>query len=126
MLTLTRFTKMVLLTLFVAGFFVSACHAETMATYSGKYALDLEQKQMLLDSIKEDAEKTGAEVKDNVDMIKAADDAKTSTLRMENINLVELMPSVEKINVAFTATNHMLSPESGLRIWKKSEARSRR
>ena len=125
MLTLARFTKMALFASCVAGLFVSACHAETMATYSGKYALDLEQKQMLLESIKEDAERAEAGFKENEEKMRALDDQKASRLSIENINLSGLMPPADRMHVALRAPRGMLSPESGLRILKKSEERSR-
>ena len=58
MLTLRRLTRTLIVLTLVMDFIVFGTFAETMTSYSGQYALDLEQKQILLESIREDAYNT--------------------------------------------------------------------
>jgi predicted HTH transcriptional regulator len=50
-------------------FIVFGTLAETIASYSGQYAADLEQKQMLLELIREDAYKTESALQENMGKI---------------------------------------------------------
>jgi hypothetical protein len=92
-------------------FFVFGTLAETITSYSCQYAADLEQKQMLLESIKEDTSVTDNGLRENGDAGKAVENQKTSGLRVENIDLARVMPPTEKINVALVSMNGTLSPK---------------
>jgi len=72
--------KMGLVFTFVMGFFVLACHAETLTMPSERYAADLEQKQLLLESIREDSLQTDNNGKDVDEKVKEIRKSKTATL----------------------------------------------
>ncbi|MCM8760975.1 MAG: hypothetical protein NC938_00700 [Candidatus Omnitrophica bacterium] len=110
--------------IFLTGvsFLMSTCAAETITSYSGQYTSDLEQKQILLNSIKEDAQKTEAELKENADKIMAVKEKRADYLEFENVEVVELMPPAEKINLAFAPITSSLSPEPGPKRIKESKS----
>ena len=113
MLTLKRSTRNFMAFVCVINLFVYACGAETLASYSGQYTADLEQKQALLESIKEDAYKTENEMKESINKGDAAEKKKMSCLEFESIGLAKLVPPAGKINAAFINMSGTLSPRSG-------------
>lgn len=113
MLTLTRFTRMAIVLALVMDFFVFGTLAETITSYSCQYTADLEQKQMLLESIREDASGAESVLREDIDKTDAPGKEKTSRLKVENIDLARIMPPTEKIRVAFIGMSGTLSPKSG-------------
>ena len=101
---------------------VCACQAGTMATYCGEYAADLERKQVLLDSIKEDAGKTCEEMEEKVEQIKAVEKPQTSSAPTGRIGLAEIIPPAQRIDIAFTYMNHTLSPGSGVTALEEGDS----
>jgi hypothetical protein len=98
MKTLARLTGMAIVLVGTIGILVCAASAEALTAYSGPYTADLEQKQMLLGSISEDALKTEAEVKDIVDKGKAIQNEKVSHLSLDRIDLAAIKLVSEKKN----------------------------
>ncbi|MCX5677697.1 MAG: hypothetical protein NTY76_01115 [Candidatus Omnitrophica bacterium] len=113
MSTLTRFARMAIVLTLVMDFFVFGTLAETATSYSCQYTADLEQKQMLLESIREDTRDTENGLQENINKVNTVEKEKTSCLKVENIDLARIMPPTEKINVALVGMNGTLSPESG-------------
>lgn len=113
MLTLTRFARMAMVLTLVMDFFVFGTLAETATSYSCQYTADLEQKQMLLESIREDACETEGRFQENINKTNAVEDRKTSCLKIENIDLARIVPTTERVRVAFVGMSGTLSPESG-------------
>lgn len=113
MLTLTRFARMALVLTLVMDFFVFGTLAETATSYSCQYAADLEQKQILLELIREDASETESRFHKDINKADAIEKGNTSCLKVENIDLARIMPPPEKIKIAFAGMNGTLSPESG-------------
>lgn len=114
MLILMRFTGMALVLTCTIGLLVCACSAEVLTAYSGPYTAALEQKQTLLESISEDAARTEAQVKDVVEKGKALQDEKISHLSIDRINLAEIMPASERINIALPYMSNTLAPGSAV------------
>ncbi len=112
MMTLSRVTRNSIPLLCVMGLFVYTCGAETMATYSGQYTTDLEQKHVLLQSISEDIVKTESQAKEAIENVKDMKNTKMRRLNSDNIDLAEIMPHTEKINIAFIGMSGTLSPKS--------------
>jgi hypothetical protein len=104
-------------------FACAVCLASTIASYSGGYTVDLEQKQSLLDSIKEDAHKTAADMKENSEKPKPAVEGRTGRLRLDGASFAGIMPSADKIDIAFSGMGYTLSPESGIKPLKESSSR---
>lgn len=113
MLTLTRLARMAMVLALVMNFFVFGTLAETVTSYSCQYTADLEQKQMLLESIREDAYDTESGLQENIDKVKAVEKENRSCLKVENIDLARIVPSAEKIKVAFVGMSGTLSPQGG-------------
>ena len=109
---LRRLTKTIIVLTLAMDFFIFGTLAETMTSYSGQYAADLEQKQILLESIREDAYKTDNKLQENIGNIDAPYKEKAGRLRTGNIDLARIMPQAEKINIAFVCMNGTLSPQS--------------
>lgn len=113
MLNLKRFTRTVTMLAWVLGLFVFGALAETIISYSGQYAADLEQKQMLLESIKEDAYRAESGMQESVDKVNAMiKPEKMSALGVDKIDLAQIMPPTEKMTVAFVYMNNTLCPPS--------------
>ena len=110
MLTLSRITRIIVMLIWAIGISVSGARADNMAAYSCQYATDLEQKQNLLESIREDAYRTERELQENIEKLVAAEERRTGYLTVDNIDLAQIVPSAEKITLAFIRTNSMLSP----------------
>lgn len=108
---LRRMAKTFIVLTLAMDFFVFGTLAETIASYSGQYAADLEQKQMLLESIKEDACKTESELQKNMGGINALDMEKTVRLRTGDIDIARIVPQTGKIDMAFARMNGTLSPQ---------------
>ncbi|MFH1189341.1 MAG: hypothetical protein V1682_01470 [Candidatus Omnitrophota bacterium] len=111
MTTLARMTRTVIVLTLAMDFFIFGTLAETIATYSGRYAADLEQKQALLESIKEDVCKAENDLQKNIGRIDALDGKDTGRLRAEDIDISQIMPHTEKVNVALVCMSGMLSPQ---------------
>ena len=116
MLAMTRFTGMVLVLICTMSLFVSASGAEGLISYSGLYAIDLEQKQMLLGSISEDALRIEGEVKDIINKTKSIRDEMISHLSIDKINLAEIVPVPQRLSVALPQMSNTLAPESTTRV----------
>lgn len=112
MFKIKRRTKDFLSGLCLMSLFVYTCGAETMATYSGQYTADLEQKQVLLQSISEDLIKSDSRTEAAVDELKASENKKMSKLHSDMITLAEIVPPTGKINMAFISMSGTLSPKS--------------
>ncbi len=112
MSTLRRLTKTIIVLALAMDFFIFGTLAETMTSYSGQYAVDLEQKQILLESIREDACKTENKLQKNIGKIDAPNGEETGRLRTGDIDLAEIVPQPEKMNMAFVCMNGTLSPHS--------------
>ena len=125
MITLARITKMGLVFTLSMGLFVFACHAETLAVYSEQYMADLEQKQMLLESVREDSYQTESDIKDIGDKVKAIQKNKVSHLGAESVTLGQIMPPTEKIVLAFPYMSGTLSPRAGARSSEQNSNKSR-
>jgi len=69
MLILRRLTRTIVALTLVMDFFIFGTVAETITSYSGRYTADLEQKQALLESIREDACKTESALQNSVNKI---------------------------------------------------------
>ena len=124
MFTLTRMIRNSISLLCVMSLFVYACGAETIAAYSGQYTADLEQKQILLQSISEDAVRAESEMKKTIEEIKANENIKMSRLNPDRIDLAEIMPHTEKINIAFIGMSGTLSPRSARERFPQSRDNS--
>lgn len=111
MLTLMRLTGMALVLICTLGILVCTSGAEVMTAYSGQYTTALEQKQMLLGSISEDALRTEAQVKNIVEKGKSIQDDKVSHLSIDRIDLAEIMPESKRINIALPFMSNTLAPE---------------
>ena len=111
MLTLTRLARMAVVLALVTDFFVFGGFAETLTSYSCQYTADLEQKQMLLESIREDACGMENRLREDINKVNALEDGKRSCLKTENIDLARIMPPTEKINVAFVGMSGTISPQ---------------
>ncbi|MBU0605620.1 MAG: hypothetical protein KKH77_04965 [Candidatus Omnitrophica bacterium] len=111
MSTLRRLTRTVVVLTLVMDFFIFGTLAETMSSYSGQYAVDLEQKQILLESIREDVCKVENKFQENIGNSNVFDKEKTGRLRTGDIDLARIMPQTEKINIAFVCMNGTLSPQ---------------
>jgi hypothetical protein len=107
------------------GFLAAVITAETITTYSVQYAMDLDQKQVLLRSGGEDACKTNNDSRKNSDKAKAVEKKRTSYLGVENIDLAKFMTPVEKIKVASICMNGTLSPISGWKRLSRTTSKSR-
>lgn len=113
MLTLTRLARMAIVLALVMDFFVFGTLAETVTSYSCQYTADLEQKQMLLESIREDAYETASGLQETIDKVKAVEKENRSCLKVENIDLARIMPPAEKIKMAFVGMSGTLSTQGG-------------
>lgn len=125
MLILTRFTRMAIVFALVMDFFVFGTLAETMTSYSCQYTADLEQKQMLLESIREDACETGNGSRENINKENRAEKDRMSCLKVENIDLARIVPPTEKINMALMGMSGTLSPKSGRSRFSQDEESAR-
>lgn len=114
MTALMRLTKTVIALAWVVSLFASLCHAETVTTYSGQYTADLERKQMLLESVREDVCKIDNKSKEDADKANIFKKDKTSYLGIENIELAKIVPPTKRADIAFTCMNSMLSPRDGI------------
>lgn len=112
MLNLKRLSGMVTMLAWVLGLFVFGALADTIISYSGQYAADLEQKQMLLESIKEDACEAEIGMQENADKVNAIKMDKASSLGVDKIDLARITPHAEKLTVAFVYMNNTLCPPS--------------
>lgn len=119
-----RITKMVTALTWMLGLGVFLCWSEAITSYSGRYTADLEQKQMLLDSIREDACKTENDLQENINRAKTPKEKKTSYLKIENIALARIIPPIGKTKVAFACMNGTLSPRRGEGHISKTSDRS--
>ncbi len=125
MFTMTRLTQIMTVLILACGLFISVCRGETATAYSGRYATDLEQKQMLLESIKEDANVTENAVRQESEKAKTSNSQGVSCLGFDKIDLAEIMPHSEKIHVAFINMNGTLSPRPGQDCLSQYKDRSR-
>jgi hypothetical protein len=103
---------------------VFAACAETIASYSGRYTADLEQKQALLESIREDDVISENAIKASNDEADVVNRDKASYSRLERIDLARIMPPTEKMKVALISMNGTLSPSTREeRVFKKKNDR---
>lgn len=110
MLSLTRLTRICIVLIWAMGLTVPGVHADMLITYSYHYTIDLEQKQILLSSIREDAYMTECALREYIDKIGMAEIGKISYLDVDNIDLAQIVPPAEKIRLAFICTSGTLSP----------------
>ena len=126
MLTMMRPVKIMVVLMLVCRLFTSVCESETITSYSGRYAADLEQKQMLLESIKEDAGAAESALRQESEKTAASTAQDISRLGAEKINLAEIMPPSGRIHVAFVNMNGTLSPKTGEDRLSQNQDKSRK
>lgn len=112
MVTLARVRRTVIVLSWALCFFVFASLAETLTSYSGRYTADLERKQMLLESVSEDVYNAETTVKAGTDKPTVAEDMNMSRLKIEKIDLAQILPTAKKFNVASISMSGTLSPQS--------------
>jgi len=111
MLALKRIAKITAILAVACAFTVPACTAETIASYSGQYTADLEQKQAFLESIKEDTVYAEAALRQESGTLSSSKPSNLSRLGVDRICLAEIMPASEKIHIALISMNGTLSPQ---------------
>ncbi len=124
MLTIIHQLKIMVVFILACGLLMPVCQAETAASYSGRYTADLEQKQMLLESIKEDADATARALKQDSDKDKESNASQARRFGIDRIDLAEIVPHSDKIHIAFMNMNGTLSPQSGRSRTAQNDDRS--
>lgn len=124
MLNLRRSIRSFIALILAMGLIVSGVHAEMIVTYSHHYAVDLDQKQILLASIREDGYATECALRAYFDKLNSIGKEQADRFDYDAAAIARMLPQSDRIRLAFLGACGTLSPrtEDKFLFRKKTES----